>query len=492
MSHKVRLLGAVDVELDVVLDVVLDAGSAYVPAPRCVYRPRKVALLTYLLLTNRPVRRLEIAALLWPDADARRGRGSLNQLMVEMRREFGTACFITRDEDEIAIAHGAFECDASDLERAYAAGRFEDVVAGYTGPLLDGFATTSLDVFADWLSRARNRIDDLVADAALQSAARSTDTVMARRSLDTAALLRPYDESILRRRMTVAADSGNVAEAVAMFESHRTRILAELGVSPAAETRKLAIAISSREEDASVELPVTKQPDVAPHSVEYAAQHTTQHTTARAFPRRMLFGVAAAVVFVTFSVFSLHALKRDNVQNRRTVDVALITAGEHAGPALRALPGLVATYLIRDSSINLESANSANGFQVVADLSSDNDEISGTVQIRNHGLVIASTALHSSMRLGMDTIAAELARYVTDVVSPTESYASPKLAVNAARTHLMYSRADYARGVRSNAALELHRAELQLDSVGHGARDADWHYVNEAVAREREWQSRGE
>jgi hypothetical protein len=203
-------------------------------------------------------------------------------------------------------------------------------------------------------------------------------------------------------------------------------------------------------------------------------------------------GVAATVLLVIFSMLSLHALKRDNIESRKVVDVAFINGGDQSRPALRALPGLVATYLIRDSSINLAPANSANAFQVVADLNTDNDEISGTVQIRNHGSVIASTALHSSMRLGMDTIAAALARYVTEVVSPTESYASPKLAINAARTHLMYARADYARGVRSNAALELHRAELQLDSVGHGARDADWQYVNDALAREREWQSRGD
>src|SRR5690349_15037541 len=118
MSHSLRILGSIEVVSAPVPGV--DAAR-----PDAQVRPRRVAMLSYLLLARRPVRRQELAALLWPDADSRRARGSLNQLMVEMRRDFGADAFDSRNPDEIRITDGAFTCDAAELIAHAEAGRHQ-------------------------------------------------------------------------------------------------------------------------------------------------------------------------------------------------------------------------------------------------------------------------------------------------------------------------------------------------------------------------------
>jgi DNA-binding SARP family transcriptional activator len=462
-KHRIILLGPTRVELE---------GAE---AAASLYRPRKVAVLAYLLMAGRPVRRLELASLLWPDVAEKRARGSLNQLLVEMRRELGADAFTTRSDDELTLSP-AFQCDARELECAAARGDLQAVLDLYSGRFLDGFVATDLDMFSDWAARTRAMIDDRVADAASRlAAAHDVERDEAASMLRIAAGLRPYDEAILRRRMLLAFEASGAAQAAALYEAHRARVAQEIGIAPSQETRKLLLELCDRHGAAS-------------DSVVNATAITPHKPRARGWTPRFGSRIGKAAVFAFLLAGTLFVSSE-----HQSVDVALMSFGDQSQPAIRALPGLVATYLIRDTSIKVVAGSPRQeGFQVQANLRSEGDDVFGTVQIRDDGRVVASTVLRTSMRLGIDTIAAELARYVSDVTSPVEYYASPSSAVRAARRHLLYAKADFARGVHRNAAFELEKATMQLDSVTDAARDADWDAAAADVAREREWQRRGE
>jgi DNA-binding SARP family transcriptional activator len=467
MIHDVFLLGATR--------IVTDAE----PAAASLYRPRKVALITYLALSGRPVRRLELASVLWPDVTERRARGSLNQLLVELRRELGADVFVSRAEDEIALAPELVRCDACTLLSAAGAGKHDRALALYGGALLEGFVVAGLDAFTDWLELTRRRIDDVVVDAAWHVAAADDGTPRAVSALQLAARLRPDDEAILRRRMKLHASVYGPAAAAAMFEEHRARVAEELGISPSAETRKLLFELCSASDVAAIDIRRTDA--VVPASAR------------KRWPRASIMresAVAASVVLCILAAsLAQHARTSHKRDAERTVDVALMNFGDQASPVVRALPGLVASYLIRDTAIELAPEHvSPNAYAVSANLHEQDGGIAGTLEIRKQGAVVASTTLHTTTELGLDTIAAQLARYVSDVTTPTEPFASPSAALRAAREHLLYARADYARGVRQNAAFELERASMQLDSVAIESRDRDWRDTAEAVARERQWQ----
>jgi DNA-binding SARP family transcriptional activator len=496
IPHSVRILGSIE---------ITPAGTTTTTTAATVtaLRPRRVALLSYLLLARRAVRRQELAALLWPDAEPKRARGSLNQLMVEMRRDFGAEAFDGRNPDDIRIAAGAFTCDAAQLIEMSDAGKFQSALELYTGPLLDGFRIDGLDAFNDWADAARRRIDDMVAGAATKAASLAQQPHEAVEALQLAARLRPYDEAILRARMTATAAVSGAAAATALFEAHRTRIAEELSLSPAPETRKLLFEIcaasnravepaaaasgktpgdGSRTVAAVTAVTAVTQPGAVTPSWRPDRQYS-RIAVAAAIAACLMLALATLMVVVRPHARTIVADASDSV------NIALLSFGDQSQPSIRALPGLVATYLIRDTSIELSGdTRDPATFQVVANLKTEKDEMTGTLQILVGENVISSTAVRTSTRAGMDTIAAQLARYVSGVVRPLEHYPTPAGAVSAARQHLLFARADFARGVRQNAIFELDRATQQLDSVTRASRNDEWNAVRDAVSHEREVQ----
>ncbi|MEO7055764.1 MAG: AAA family ATPase, partial [Caldimonas sp.] len=151
-AWQVRLLGRFE----------LDDGR------QCLTRLRSraaMALVARLAMSpNRDHGREELAALLWPEADADVGRSRLRQTLSLLRAVLeppGASPLILADRRTIRSVAGAFWCDAVAFEQHLRAGQAAQARACYGGELMPGFydewvgeERARLQALADWLPEA--------------------------------------------------------------------------------------------------------------------------------------------------------------------------------------------------------------------------------------------------------------------------------------------------------------------------------------------------
>ncbi len=270
-----------------------------------------------------------------------------------------------------------------------------------------------------------------------------------------------------------------------MYEQHRLRIAEELALTPSPETRKLLFKLCSPTTDAE-QFVIDR---VSAHLDTLGSRPATVHAP----PVRRRTWAPAYASALAIALLMTFAVQRESTDEAPTpVRVALMNFGDQQDPAIRALPGLVATYLIRDSAVDITYGESdGNRYRVEANIAADDaDSLSGTVQVRTPGGKVVSTlALKTADNADIDTAAAQIANFIAGVVHPDQTPATPELALSAAQQHLLFARADYARGAAENARLELGRATSKLDSVRKDERHTEWRAVSAAIVREQQWQA---
>lgn len=213
------------------------------PAP--LRLKRALALLALLAeQAGQPVGRQELAALLWPDADATTGRGRLRRLVHELhgalRRDL-----VQGDNDALWLPAGC----ASDLRSTRAAidtvlmapaAAPAAAVAALLQPGSDGLlAGFELDAegFADWLAHRRREhqarlqraLERVAGQALADGDAELADSVAAR-----LLQLDPCAESGHAARMGASARRGDAAALENAYHEAATRLRDELGVRPSA------------------------------------------------------------------------------------------------------------------------------------------------------------------------------------------------------------------------------------------------------------------
>lgn len=224
MDAGVRLLGPPGVRL----------ADARIPL-----RPTKPhAAFVYLACRGGRVRRAELAALLWPDADAEHAQGDLRQALRSLSREpFGT--LIARDR---GAAWLDAECDVPRFRGAVAEGRWAAALELHGGPLLEGFEIDTADEYAAWLEVERAAVAAAWRHACRAAgreaaAAGRLDEVL--RLADARVQADPYDELAARDAMEAAAGIGDARGASVRYDA-LARLLAEtLGMAPEPATEAL-------------------------------------------------------------------------------------------------------------------------------------------------------------------------------------------------------------------------------------------------------------
>src|SRR5215203_4565301 len=118
---------------------------------------RRLALLAVLAVAgDRGRSRDSLLALFWPDASPERARHSLEQLLYAIRTSANNEAFV--GVNPIALNPEVIGSDVMDLERALAESRFEDAVAAYRGPFLQGFVLSDALEFEQWAGGERARL----------------------------------------------------------------------------------------------------------------------------------------------------------------------------------------------------------------------------------------------------------------------------------------------------------------------------------------------
>ena len=195
---------------------------------------RKDAALLALLAWDGPQPPEHLAALLWPDADAAKGRNNLRQRLFRLRREAGLDWLAAATPGLLTLAPAV----RHDLAEPAAD-------AGTLLGALDYGDTAALD---DWVRSARAAWDRRRLDAWAGLAARHEAAGQLAAALQVAGhivALAPLQEHGWRRLMRLHYQRGDRAAAIAAFEAMERQLRDELGSRPADETTALLAQIES-------------------------------------------------------------------------------------------------------------------------------------------------------------------------------------------------------------------------------------------------------
>jgi len=219
--------------LKVLGDPVL-LGPAGPITGRAAYK-RRIALLSILAVARgRPVGRERLIALLWPEHASDAARHTLSESLYVLRRELGDGVF-TSVGDEVALSPHVVGSDVGAFEDALEAGRLEEAVAEYGGPLLDGFYVSDAPEFERWVDGERDRLARACSGALERLATRAEtegtplDAVEWWRRL---AAHDPYGSRVALRLAQALEAAGERAGALRAAEAHASRMREELGVEP--------------------------------------------------------------------------------------------------------------------------------------------------------------------------------------------------------------------------------------------------------------------
>jgi DNA-binding SARP family transcriptional activator/tetratricopeptide (TPR) repeat protein len=225
-------------------------------------------LLCYLLASpDRAADRDELIAVLWPERPPRDPQGALRPILSRLRRAVAPAAIDGRDRLRLLLPAPVW-VDLDEATRCVEAARTAakrglwEVVredAGAAVELLRPGFLPRLD--GDWLEFRRRELEELLVEA-IELLARGArmdtppDLAAAERASRELIARSPYREAGYRLLMDSLAASGNVAEALRVYDDLRVLLRDELGAVPAPEIQALHEALLTGKADAAAEQPL--------------------------------------------------------------------------------------------------------------------------------------------------------------------------------------------------------------------------------------------
>lgn len=140
-------------------------------------QPKRLCLLAYLALSERPVARSIIVAMFWPETDEEHARNALSQSLHYLRRSMGKPVIKNVEGDRIMVPPGFLAFDARALLAWDASGvEPESMPSGedlsvWTGDFFEGWNADGSQPLQDWLDatrlqvhRAQAKVSDALAE----------------------------------------------------------------------------------------------------------------------------------------------------------------------------------------------------------------------------------------------------------------------------------------------------------------------------------------
>jgi DNA-binding SARP family transcriptional activator len=191
------------------------------------------------------VSRDRLLLLFWPDSTLQNARGSLDQVLYQLRRQLGENAF-AGSADPVRLNPELVTDEAGEFERLLGEDRAAEAVALYRGPYLDGFHLGGSIEFDQWIDAERRRLAAryTAAISVLAEAAEGrgdwADALMRWQSL---LRVEPLNGRAASGAMAAATRSGDPAAALRLFTGYDAMLRTELGVEPDPAIRALADSI---------------------------------------------------------------------------------------------------------------------------------------------------------------------------------------------------------------------------------------------------------
>ncbi len=240
---------------------------------RLSHQRRRLALLALLSATGeRGLSRDQLLAYLWSGSSAANARHSLEQLIYAMRGALGDEVFVGVNPVQVDIA--VIGSDVRDFERALAAGAWEEAVAVYTGPFLDGFYLEDAPEFERWTAAERARLAHRYMDAlghlgdAAESAGDHAAAVRWRRRLVEADPVGSRSALSLMRALVAAGDRTAAIQHARIYEA---LVQQELESAPDPSVAKYVASLRAGAPDPRSSAPTAVGRDAVRNEVPLAA-----------------------------------------------------------------------------------------------------------------------------------------------------------------------------------------------------------------------------
>jgi DNA-binding SARP family transcriptional activator len=123
---------------------------------------RKPLILLTILAADEVVSRDRLLALLWPESDTQRARGSLRQTLHSLRQALGASDVVTGTV-EVRLNPERIGSDVGNFLDAVRANDAAAAVAAYRGPFLDAVHTNNAADFEHWRERRSEELRQLYA-----------------------------------------------------------------------------------------------------------------------------------------------------------------------------------------------------------------------------------------------------------------------------------------------------------------------------------------
>lgn len=203
--------------------------------PASSQQRRRLALLAVLARAgDHGMSRDELLALLWPEADERRARHALDQLVYATRRDLGRD--VLQGTDGRLVLDGTrVDADCTAFEALHEAGALADAIDLYGGPFLAGFHLPDTHEFEEWSELQRFHFSRLYRSALerlAETAAAAGDLRSAASWWERRAAADPLDTRAAVAHAGALAALGNRAGALLALTTHERILLDELGVAP--------------------------------------------------------------------------------------------------------------------------------------------------------------------------------------------------------------------------------------------------------------------
>jgi DNA-binding SARP family transcriptional activator/tetratricopeptide (TPR) repeat protein len=212
------------------------------------FRTRKhLALLVYIAVENRVLRRDRLAELLWPKVSVAEARHSLATALSVLRPRLGIDALET-SRDQVRLLPGNVGLDLERLEAGDVLG------TEVTGPLevaafLDGFDINDSAEFTHWKDRQQARLLPIIKDALLvliDRCRRMGDTRQIEKLADRMLALDELSEEAIRAKMEARAFAGDRLTALEIFEAWKKKLAEELQAAPSDLVEGMAIRLRRR------------------------------------------------------------------------------------------------------------------------------------------------------------------------------------------------------------------------------------------------------
>lgn len=227
-----------------------DTGSV----PAAAQQKRRLGLLALLAIAgDRGISRDRLQAYLWPDSSPEKSRHALDQLIYAVRRALGTDPVLSGGRD-LKLNRSIITTDVDTFSVAIGQRRWEDAVAEYGGPLLEGFHVSDSRDLETWIDSERMRIDQdyqSSLETLAKAAASAGDHQAAIAWLRRLAATDPLSSRIAIALIQALASAGEIPAAIQHARNYQQLVREELEIEPHSRVDELAQALARRSEISS-------------------------------------------------------------------------------------------------------------------------------------------------------------------------------------------------------------------------------------------------